>query len=162
MRGFAFKAASPSVQNVLQKNMNRILTITFIFLFSICSHAYAEDSSKLYKRFENGNFFPQGPVAVSGWDMKSENGKSYHRALLNCQVDEVVKHGRDAFKVSFQYLDHSEMYMRYIAAKSLMRITKRDPTWYYFGTPGKEFNGNKTWSDDAKKEWMDWFKSTEN
>lgn len=141
----------------------QLLEIGVIFLSAFLSSAqcFAETVEELFARFEKEEFFPlkstNGAVVVSGWEMESNNGKTYHRAVLNRQVEEVVKLGKDAVPVLLDRLNHPHMHLRYIAAESLSRITGRDPIWYSFGTPNETFNGNKTWSKDAIQEWKAWY-----
>ena len=92
--------------------------------------------------------------------MQSENGKTYRRVVLNRQVEEMVKLGSKAVPAALSHLQHQHMHIRYIAAETLRRITKKNPTWYTFGTPGETVNGNKTWSSDAISEWTRWYEST--
>jgi len=126
----------------------------------------AQTPKELFERFENGDFFAlkssNGVIVMSGWEMDSEDGKTYHRAVLNRQVEELVKQGRKSVPVALRRLEHQHMHIRYIAAESLRRITKQDPIWYNFGTPGQPFNGNKTWSSDAITEWSGWYAATKN
>lgn len=127
--------------------------------FATC--AAADDSRTLFKRFEVDDFFPlEAGEPVSGWIAKSENGKKYHSAVLNRQVDEVVKLGSEGFLEAFKHLDHPQMYIRYIAGVSLQRITKRQPHWTPHTLPDKELNGNTTWLIDAKAEWKSWYEVT--
>ena len=139
-----------------------IIALGVVLSISRCIAGTAED---LFARFENGNFIPlkmtNGSLVVSGWEMKSEDGKTYHRAILNRQVEELVQQGAKAVPTALSHLQHKHMHIRYIAAETLRRITKRDPTWYNFGTPGEAFNGNKTWSNDAIAEWKAWYESTQ-
>lgn len=138
------------------------IAMTLVLSIAPCVAQSAED---LFIRFEKGDFFAlsmnNGVIAISGWEMKSEDGKTYHRAELKRQVDELVKLGRMAVPSALKRLEHPHMHIRYIAAEALSQITKQSPTWYNFGTPGEPFNGNKTWSSDAIAEWKAWYESTQ-
>ena len=124
----------------------------------------AGSAADLFGRFEKGDFFAlrssNGVIVISGWEMESEDGKVYHRAVLKRQVEEVVKLGREVVPTVIERLTHPHMHIRYIAAESLRQITGQNPIWYTFGTPGKAFNGNDTWSSDAIHVWTNWHKAT--
>ena len=141
-----------------------IATIASMVVLSI-AQCVAQSSVDLFVRFEKGDFFAltmtNGGIEMSGWEMKSEDGKTYHRTELKRQVAELVKLGRQAVPAALKRLEHPHMHIRYIAAEALRQITKRNPTWYNFGTPGEPFNGNKTWSRDAIAEWKSWYESTQ-
>jgi hypothetical protein len=141
-----------------------IVAIASVVVFSN-AQCVAQSSEDLFVRFEKGDFFAltmtNGVIAISGWEMKSEDGKTYHRAELKRQVDELVKLGREAVPSALKRLEHPHMHIRYIAAEALRQITKLTPTWYNFGTPSESFNGNKTWSSDAIAEWKSWYESTQ-
>jgi hypothetical protein len=141
-----------------------IAAIATALLLSI-AHSVAQSSEDLFVRFEKGDFFAltttNGVIAVSGWKMTSEDGKTYHRAELKRQVDELVKLGMEAVPSALKRLEHPHMHIRYIAAEALSQITKQNPTWYSFGTPGEPFNGNKNWSSDAIAEWKAWYEATQ-
>jgi hypothetical protein len=129
------------------------------------SQCVAQSSEDLFDRFEKGDFFTMtmtnGSLVISGWEMESEDGKTYHRAVLKRQVEELVKMGRESVQPALKRLEHPHMHIRYIAAEALRQITKKNPTWYNFGTPGEPFNGNKTWSSDAIADWKAWYESTQ-
>jgi hypothetical protein len=126
------------------------------FVLSAEQRGASEGPEALVADFEAGRFLP-GPINRTGWTMETSTGRSYHRADLNRQAQELAGYGIKAFPTAFALLDHREMYMRYIGVKTLQSITSLSPEWFYFGTPGKPFNGNATWSDDAKREWKEWY-----
>ncbi|HEV7405673.1 MAG TPA: hypothetical protein VGO11_22205 [Chthoniobacteraceae bacterium] len=116
----------------------------------------AKAPEALVADFEAGRFLP-GPINRTGWTMETSTGGSYHRADLNRQAQELAGHGIKAFPTAFALLDHREMYMRYIGVKTLQSITMLSPDWFFFGTPGTPFNGKTTWSDEAKRQWKEWY-----
>ena len=140
--------------------MNNFIRTSIILC---CSSAFllAGDADEIFEKLSKGEFEPRpkGVYETSGWVMTSEDGKSYGRWKLNWQVDAVVKYGISAVPECIKRLGDEKMYIRYIAAASLCRITKKNPIWYTFGYPGKKFNGNKTWSNDAILVWTQWYKN---
>ena len=134
-----------------------ILPLALVFL--ALNVSANETAKKHFEDFRAGKFTKMKLGAFSGWEMNSEDGKRYHRAFLHTQVSLIEKEGIDAVPIALKHLNHEHMHIRYIAAESLRRITKHRPIWYNFGTPGETFNGNKTWSQDAIKEWSGWYES---
>ena len=137
----------------------------YLILVFIITHVSASANVKAKNQFAQfcaGKFEAIEEVFSSGWLMDSENGQKYHRGLLNKQVKIVEEIGIDEIPVALKHLNHPHMHIRYIAAESLRRITKQRPIWYNFGTPGEVYNGNKTWSKDATKQWEDWYNANKN
>lgn len=140
--------------------MNNIILNIIAFLtlaFAIPNLSADEATNEYFIKFSAGDFVDLELGTFSGWVMESEDGESYHRAFLNKQASMIEEIGIDAIPVALKYLSHKHMHIRYIAAESLRRITKQKPIWYNFGTPGKVYNGNETWSRDAMKEWSSWY-----
>jgi hypothetical protein len=133
-----------------------LLLLLSVCVFPVDGAEPAKSPEALVADFEAGRFFP-GPINRSGWTMEISTGGSYHRADLNRQAEELAGHGIKAFPAAFALLDHREMYMRYIGVKTLQSITGLSPDWFYFGTPGQPFAGKDTWSDDAKRQWKEWY-----
>jgi len=102
--------------------------------------------------------FPQSnlPSIGMGPMVPTKNGQEVHNGILYHQASIIAANGISSFDIAFEYLDHEDLYMRWVAVKSLELITDKSPKWYLFGTPNKKFNGDITWSDDAKLVWKKW------
>ena len=106
---------------------------------------------------------PNQPVAFTGgWEMPFPGGKSIGRWDLQLQCTAITPYGWRAVPELLKWLDHKDGFMRYIAANSLEEITGVHPTFYYFGTPHKAFNGNRDWFEKAKTEWSNWYEDLAN
>lgn len=142
--------------------MKILIIVAAAFLIS-CPVLFGDEltaeqkAAELFKDFENRKFAPITSIYASGWTMETSNGAPLQRSFLQVQAKQVAALGIGSFPVAFKNLDHKEMYIRYIAVKTLRSITGLDPAWYYFGTPGEQFNGDMDWSDRAKKEWKTWY-----
>jgi hypothetical protein len=128
-------------------------------------HFASEDvtmpATKLFEKFDRKEFIAplstdEFPRVVSGPMVPLDDGREIHCATLDNQGELVAAGGRSSFDVAFKHLDDKRIYMRWIAAEALIRITGKEPLWYWFGTPGKPFNGDDNWSSRAKTEWMKW------
>jgi hypothetical protein len=144
------------------KEMKILIFVAATFLL-YCSTSFGDEltveakAANLFKDFEGRKFTPVTSFEGSGWMMETSNGAPLQRSFLQGQAKQIVALGIESFPVVFQKLDHKEMYIRYIAVQSLISITGLDPIWYYFGTPGEQFNGDLDWSDRAKEEWKTWY-----
>lgn len=132
--------------------------LTSIILCLSSSIILAGKTEDFFVKLAKGQLVPLESSYSSGWMMTTKDGKKIIRSKLNRQADVIAEHGIQAVPECIKRLDDKEMYIRYIAVKSLRKITKKNPTWYYFGTPGQKRNGNETWSNDAKKIWKQWYK----
>ena len=128
-------------------------------------HFASEDvtmpATKLFERFDRKEFVAplstgEVPKIISGPMVPLNDGREIHCATLEEQGELVAVGGRSSFDVAFKHLDDKRLYMRWIAAEALIRITGKEPLWYWFGTPGKPFNGDENWSSRAKTEWLKW------
>jgi hypothetical protein len=94
----------------------------------------------------------------TGWIMRSANGVPFSKSELIAESERyIVPHGRQAVPSLIRWLSNEQMHVRFVAAHALRRITGLDPAFYYFGTPGYEYNGSKDWFDNACSSWMAWY-----
>ncbi len=121
----------------------------------------SEIVAHILKSLEGGAFLvtepPEKPVLLNGWTMPHPSGKAVSRSTLQAQCSAIIPYGWRAVPELLKQLDNKEQFVRYIAAYSLERITGLHPTFYYFGTPHEQFNGDRDWFDNAKKTWSKWY-----
>lgn len=99
------------------------------------------------------------PTLVDGWAMPYPGGKTILRSELQLQCSAITPYGWRAVPELLKWLDHKDAFVRYIAAYSLENITGLHPTFYYFGTPHRPFNGDNDWFDTAKNAWSKWYEN---
>lgn len=115
------------------------------------------EATKHFEQCSKGRFIPfPTATAVSGPMVAMEGGGEVHSAVLRYQGEVIAKEGIGAFDAAFRHLDDERVHMRWIAVDVLGRISGKKPLWYFFGKPGRVFNGDPDWSDRAKKEWVVW------
>ncbi len=94
----------------------------------------------------------KGPKAVSGWMMTTEKGQKFGRWELNDQCEYIIPFGMDAVPELIKWLPNEQMEVRYVAARSLAKITGEDPFFPTFVTlQDHEKNG---WLRDARSVWI--------
>jgi hypothetical protein len=100
---------------------------------------------------------PNHAEPADGWEMPFPGGKKIVRSELRKQCAAITPYGWRAVPELVKWLDHEDAFVRYIAAYSLESITGMHPTFYYFGTPHKAFQGDSHWFDNAKATWSKWY-----
>ncbi|TES93867.1 MAG: hypothetical protein E3J87_01380 [Candidatus Cloacimonadota bacterium] len=118
--------------------------------------ALEERVTQQIESYIKGEFHTPSSLIEDGWVM-DVNGKPKTRSFLNCQASYIISEGIDAVPVLLKYIGHVKQYIRYIAAYSLKEITGENPTFYYFGTPGKDFSGDTDWCKNAVDTWEKWY-----
>jgi len=144
--------------------MNRILVlVAMLFAGLVCASevpsetAKAAEARRLLDDYEKGIFVVEtnGVVFSNGWTM-DVNGKEMPRSFFQRQADHLIAVGRPAVPILLERLDDRKRYIRYICAYSLQKITKLEPTFYYFGEPHEPFNGQTNWFKNAYETWKHW------
>lgn len=136
------------------------LSILFLPSLSLGGDVTKLAASAVFALSEKKEFVPfptsDIPRAFSGPMVPLGDGSEVHCSVLQHQAQVIADGGIESFDVAFKNLDHSDLYIRWIAVESLGRITGKRPLWYFYAKPGETWNSDTDWADRAKTTWKEW------
>jgi len=111
----------------------------------------------IMKDVEAGKLHTGPPGPFSGWIMTNEDGKPFHRSILQAQATPIIALGQDAVPELIKWVDHGEMQVRYVAKFSLEKITGVRPFFPTFATL-QELR-SKGWLEASVRSWTVWYEA---
>jgi hypothetical protein len=100
---------------------------------------------------------PNNTKPVSGPLVPYLGGYNIAQSQLSSQCSAITPYGWLAVPELLKWLDYKDAFMRFIAARSLERITGLHPAFDHLATPHQAVNGDSRWFDNAKNVWSKWY-----
>lgn len=114
-------------------------------------------ASRVMKKFARADFEKDGiPPLMHGPSFKDSRGKRLHEKFLKTQSDKkLIPLGKHAVPELVQWLDHDEIYIRFIAKYALEKITGIDNKTHQY--PINEEPYSVGWFKEIKEKWLTWY-----